>query len=248
MPQKGAASGAAVVATPRSTRDKRWTAFANTLPLTALSVSRVRSMSMMPPAPAKLQRLARLRPETSILLICDIQERFRSVIHKFPAVVSSCQRMAKAASALSIPVVVTEQYPKGLGHTVTEFDSAACSAKIVEKTDFSMCVPQVMAALEEKPFENVIICGIEAHVCVQQSCLDLIEKNYNVHLCVDGVSSSDVTGRAVGLHRCAGAGAYLTSTESILFELLRTKDHPNFKAVSGIIKDTKPEDPLVGWT
>jgi nicotinamidase-related amidase len=205
-------------------------------------------MSTMPPAPPPIaapMRLARLKPATSALLICDIQERFRTAIHKFPAVVAGSRRMGEAAKLLGIPTIVTEQYPKGLGHTVGEFDKSA--ATIVEKTDFSMCVPQVVKVLKaHSSLTDVIICGIEAHVCVQQSTLDLIEMGYNVHLCVDAVSSSDSTGRAVGLHRCAGAGAYITSTESVLFELMRSKDHPNFKAISGLVKETRvgPEDAL----
>jgi len=208
-------------------------------------VSRTLGVAFMTTLPSPPQRLARLAPATSALLICDIQERFRTTIHKFPAVVAGSRRMGEAAKLLGIPTIITEQYPKGLGHTVEEFDTAGHT--VVEKTDFSMCVPPVVEALKGKSgLTDVIICGIEAHVCVQQSTLDLIAMGYNVHLCVDAVSSSDATGRTVGLHRCAGAGAYITSTESVLFELLRSKDHPNFKAVSGLLKETRPDEPLIG--
>jgi len=204
------------------------------------------AMTSLPPPPSAGARLARLKPETTALMICDIQERFRDVIHKFPAVVSGSRRMGEAAKMLSIPTIVTEQYPKGLGHTVAEFD--ATGAMVVEKTKFSMCIDPVIDVLKARAgLTDVVVCGIEAHVCVQQSTLDLIEMGYNVHLCVDAVSSSDVTHRSAGIHRCAGAGAYITTTESVLFELMRSKDHPSFKPISGLVKDFRPEDPLVGF-
>ena len=192
---------------------------------------------------ASVKALGRLKPETSVFLLCDVQERFRAGIHKFATVVTGAQRLIRAGNELSVPVVVTEQYPKGLGHTVEELDisKAAC---VVAKTDFSMIVPEVTAKLNELKPTDAIIVGLEAHVCVQQTTLDLLESGYTVHLCVDAVSSQTVTDRACGLHRAAAAGAFLTTTESVLFELIRSKDHASFKAISTAIKETRPEEPL----
>lgn len=189
-------------------------------------------------------RLARLRPETTALLICDVQERFRSGIHKFATVVSGAQRMIRVANELKIPFIVTEQYPKGLGKTVEELDlsQAVC---VAEKTDFSMIVPEVTPHLEK--MTDLILVGIEAHVCVQQTTLDLLEMGKQVHLCVDAVSSQTLTDRQCGLHRAAGAGAVLTTTESVMFELIRSKDHPSFKAISTTLKETRPAEPLEGF-
>ena len=134
-----------------------------------------------------------------------------------------------------------------------------------------MIVPQVRAKLNEQKVTDVVLLGIETHVCVQQTTyaahphpgaqlkplpsltcslsssahrLDLLELGCNVHLCVDAVSSMSTTDRSTGLHRLANAGAFLTTTESVLFELLRSKDHPHFKAVQGIIKESRCDDPL----
>ena len=108
-----------------------------------------------------------------------------------------------------------------------------------------MVVPDVKQRLGElSGVTDAVICGIEAHVCVQQTALDLLEMGLNVHLCVDAVSSSAVTERSCGLHRAAAAGAMLTTTESVLFELIKSKDHPSFKAISKLIQGTRPEDPL----
>jgi len=184
----------------------------------------------------------RLQPGSTIFMLCDVQEKFRAGIHKFATVVTGSQRMMRAANELSIPVVVTEQYPKGLGNTVAEIDTS--TATVVAKTDFSMVVPEVQAKLDELKCTDAVIFGLEAHVCVQQTALDLIERGMNVHLCVDAVSSQSTTDRSCGLHRAACAGAFLTSTESVLMELIRSKDHPNFKAISTTLKETRPSDPL----
>ena len=191
------------------------------------------------------RNLARLTPETTAFLICDVQEKFRAGIHKFATVVTGCQRMVRAANELKIPFMVTEQYPKGLGHTVSDIDisNAAC---VVEKTDFSMIVPEVTAKLNELKPTDLVIVGMEAHVCVQQSTLDLLAAGYNVHLCVDAISSQATTDRSCGLQRASVAGALLTTTESVLFELIRSKEHPSFKAISTCVKELKSPDPL-GW-
>jgi nicotinamidase-related amidase len=211
------------------------------------------------------RNMARLTPDKCIFLVCDVQERFRSAIHNFPAVVAGSQRMLKAAIELKIPALVTEQYPKGLGKTVEELDVS--HAEVFEKTTFTMLCPAVAARLaEHKQVTDFVLVGIEAHVCVQQTTLDLLEQGFNVHLCVDALSSSTPVDRACGLHRaecaCAHrlthtppsqhadarlgrrAGAYLTTTESVLMDLIRGKDHPSFKAISANLKETKLAEPL----
>lgn len=189
-----------------------------------------------------MARLCRMRPDSCVFMLCDVQEKFAAVIHKFATVVSGSQRMVGASKELGVPLIVTEQYPKGLGHTVADIDVSA--ATVVAKTDFSMVVPEVKEKLESLSARDAVIFGLEAHVCVQQTTLDLIDLGYNVHLCVDAISSQSVTDRSCGLHRAAGAGALLTTTESVLMELIRSKDHASFKAISGLLKTTRPEEPL----
>lgn len=110
-----------------------------------------------------------------------------------------------------------------------------------------MVTDEVRKALECPPYigrTNVVLVGLEAHVCVQQTTLDLMEMGYSVHLCVDAISSQQPTDRAAGLHRADRVGAFMTTTESVMMELIRSKDHPKFKEVSAILKAIKPEDPL----
>ena len=188
-------------------------------------------------------KLGRLQPQSTAVLICDVQEKFRAAIYKFATVVTGAQRMVRAANELSMPVLVTEQYPKGLGHTVEELDLTKAAA-VVAKTDFSMIVPEVVAKLEEHSISDAVIIGLEAHVCVQQTTLDLLARGCNVHLCVDAISSQSPTDRAAGLRRAADAGAFITTTESVMMELIRSKDHPSFKAISGTLKETRPSETL----
>jgi nicotinamidase-related amidase len=185
-----------------------------------------------------------MTPETCIFLLCDVQERFRHVLHKFPAVICRSNRLLTAANELRMPTLVTEQYSKGLGHTVSEIDVSSLAAHgggVFEKTTFSMLSPGVQVHLDGlgDQYTNFVVCGLEAHVCVQQTALDLLEAGKSVHLCVDGISSGSQTDRAAGLRRAERAGAILTTTEAVMMELIRTKDHPSFKAISNALKDTK---------
>jgi nicotinamidase-related amidase len=188
--------------------------------------------------------MQRLQPSTCIFLLCDVQERFRESIHKMPAVIAASNRMLRAATALELPVIATEQYPKGLGHTVAELGLshealAAHGGGLFEKTTFSMLDPNVEQTLACLKFTDAVIFGIEAHVCVQQTTLDLLERDVNVHLCVDGVSSQRAVDRAAGIHRASHAGAVLTTTESVMMELIRGKEHPSFKAISSILREPR---------
>lgn len=121
------------------------------------------------------------------------------------------------------------------------------TASVIEKTEFTMVTKEVKALLTTGKFaerRDVVIVGLECHVCVHQSVLDLVDMGYNVHLCVDAISSQQPADRAVGLHRADRAGAFLTSTESVMMELIKSKDHPQFKNISGLLKTVKFEDPL----
>eukprot|EP00921_Rhytidocystis_pertsovi_P000795 GHVQ01001383.1.p1 GENE.GHVQ01001383.1~~GHVQ01001383.1.p1 ORF type:complete len:130 (+),score=13.05 GHVQ01001383.1:175-564(+) len=121
-------------------------------------------------AEAHVCRVGRLRPETSIFFCCDIQELFRPLILKMPHVIDTARRMGDAAKILGIPLVVTEQYPKAMGHTVPEINTS--SAVTIQKTLFSMCVPEVLQLLNQQENlmrRSVVLYGIEAHVCIQNA-------------------------------------------------------------------------------
>mmetsp|Transcript_56876 Transcript_56876/g.165154 ORF Transcript_56876/g.165154 Transcript_56876/m.165154 type:complete len:221 (-) Transcript_56876:107-769(-) len=183
----------------------------------------------------KARRAKRLKPEAAVFLLCDVQEKFRGIIDRMPHVIATAQAMLKCADKMGIPVVVTEQYPKFFQATVAELDVS--KATVFAKTRFSMCTDEVVACLRAHGRRSVVLFGVEAHVCVQQTALDLLELGYEVHVVADGVSSQRAPDRATALQRIQVAGAVVTSAESVFFELLRSKEAPAFKDVSKIAKE-----------
>eukprot|EP00884_Botryococcus_braunii_P019934 jgi/Botrbrau1/6624/Bobra.104_2s0011.1 len=187
--------------------------------------------------------VGKLVAERTILFVCDIQERFRSVIHGYPAVIDTARRLIKGAAAFNIPIIVTEQYPKALGSTVAELtDSLPPGTPVFPKKVFSMFVPEVANLLaKHQQIKQVLLVGIETHVCVLQTALDLLEKGYEVHLVVDGVSSSRAWDRAVAVQRIMQAGGLLCTSDMALFQLAKSAEHPQFKVISNLVKEQRPE-------
>jgi len=185
--------------------------------------------------------IGKLSPETTAFLLCDIQEKFQPSIKCFDVVCDVAKRMVKAAELLDIPVIATEQYPKGLGHIVADIDTSGM--KVFEKTLFSMKTPEVMEYLTSvRPnLKSVVIFGIEAHVCVQQTTLDFLEEGYDVHLTADGISSRTITDRAFAVDRMRQSGGFITTHESILFMLLKDAKHPKFRDVQKLIMTSLPD-------
>jgi len=165
--------------------------------------------------------------------LCDVQEKFRPLIHVFPSVVHVSQTMIAAARILDIPLIVTEQYPRALGKTVSELQLDPSKDKIFSKTQFSMVIPAV--SQEISAIEVVVLFGIEAHVCVLQTAIDLIGEGKEVHVLVDGTSSTRQWERMIAFNRMRQAGVKLTTTESLLFQLLGDSLHPKFKEISKLI-------------
>ncbi|KAJ2663671.1 hypothetical protein IWW48_001152 [Coemansia sp. RSA 1200] len=190
-------------------------------------------------AASSARSLGRLNASTTAFLLCDVQERFRAGIYGFECLVQVAQKMSKASRILKIPLIVTEQYSKGLGNTVEEIDIAH-AALVEDKSKFSMLTDGVSKKLEELKIRSVVLYGIESHVCVMQTCLDLLEKNYDVHVLSDAVSSMNYPEIDIALRRLANHGAFVVSSESVLFQLMDDSKHPDFKAISNLLKEFQP--------
>lgn len=144
-----------------------------------------------------------------------------------------------AAAHLNIPIVITEQYPRGLGRLVPELQFTG--SQIYEKTKFSMWTEEIQELPHLKQKDTpIILCGIETHVCVQQTALDLLAEGFHVHIVADAVSSSRSYDRQIALERLRNSGAFVTTYESLLLELVRDASSPQFKFVSGLIKEARP--------
>ncbi|MGB8510658.1 MAG: hydrolase [Pyrinomonadaceae bacterium] len=172
------------------------------------------------------------------LVIIDMQESFRGAISDFADTSARIALVAHAAQLLGLPLVVTEQYPKGLGHTAGEILAVLPAAlQPVEKTAFSSCGAQAFVAqLERTSARQVILCGIEAHICVNQTAHDLLARGYKVHLLTDCITARSAHNRQVGLAKMQQSGALPSSTELALFELMRDARHEQFKAIQRLIK------------
>lgn len=219
----------------------------------------------------------RLNASTSLLLLCDIQERFRDRVHAFASVVHVARALLDASRVLSVPYLATEQYPEKLGRTVPELRRSSSSNRAAaadavaaatasgnndnnnndedddeddewhatSKRQFSMLTADaVLPRLERERTANgrtqCVVAGIEAHVCVLQTAMELIERGYEVHLVADGVSSQRQLDRSVGLRRAMQAGAFVDCTEGVIFQWMRSSQHPHFKALSAICQRARP--------
>ena len=176
----------------------------------------------------------KLDPQRATLVVIDVQEAFRKALPTFDEVAAASATLVEGATAVGIPVVVTEQYPKGLGATVPEVaEHLPADVDPLAKVRFS--------AAEADGFElgerdQALVCGIEAHVCVNQTVLDLLDDDVEVHVAADAVASRTEANRELGLAKMERAGAILTSVEMALFELLGGSDAEAFKRVQGLVK------------
>jgi nicotinamidase-related amidase len=176
------------------------------------------------------------RQQTALLVI-DIQERVHAVMRYRELVESNALKLIRGCQLLHVPIFLTEQYPKGLGHTISSIRFALQAALPLQKMTFSCCGnEELLSALKEKGIRQVVLTGIETHVCVLQTALDLLAHNYQVHVAHDAVSSRRELDHDTALQRMAQAGTILTTTESVLFELMVRADIAEFKEISRLVK------------
>ncbi|TPX71921.1 hypothetical protein SpCBS45565_g00947 [Spizellomyces sp. 'palustris'] len=181
-----------------------------------------------------------INPASTAFLVCDIQERFRGLIWNYPHVINTASKMLDAAKLLNVPVLVTEQHPMALGHTVQELDIKHARV-ITAKTKFSMFVPEVQEFMKKNLGESpsAVLFGIESHVCVMQTALELLDHDVNVIVLADGVSSMNPGEVKIAINRLRAAGATVASSESVLFQLMGDASHERFKEVSKLVKEYK---------
>ena len=167
-----------------------------------------------------------------------MQEAFRSKIPGFDEIAERITTMVAGAKLLNLPIIVTEQYPKGLGHTAEEIKAALPSGvEIIEKTTFSSCgTRQFQNQLESAGAKQVLVGGIEAHICVNQTVHDLLSAGFQVHLLADCIGARQPINKKISMRKMQSSGAILSSIEMALFELLRDAKHEQFKAIQQLIK------------
>jgi nicotinamidase-related amidase len=179
----------------------------------------------------------RIKRDNTIALVIDFQERLYPFIHEHEKLTKNAVRLINGLNVLGIKMIVTEQYSKGLGHTIQEIKEALGNYEHIEKNTFSSCgSKEVCDDLIRFAKKNVIVFGIESHVCVLQSTFDLIALGYQPVLIEDCVSSRSINDKIVAIERMRQEGAIVSTYESILFELCEVSGNDMFKAISKIVK------------
>jgi nicotinamidase-related amidase len=177
-----------------------------------------------------------LSRSASRLLIVDVQEKLVPLISNADRMLTNCRRLIDGAKILGVPVFATEQYPKGLGHTVPEIRTTL--EAVPEKLLFSCAEILNWGTAAEQTDDRfqVVVAGIESHVCVLQTVLDLLAQGYQIYVPADAVGSRGELDRTIALDRMASSGATITTTESVLFEWCERSGTPEFKQISQLIK------------
>lgn len=175
--------------------------------------------------------------EDTILFIIDIQERLVPVMKYKDEVINNTLTLLEISKIMDMPVIITEQYPRGLGSTLPEIkENMGPEAEVFEKISFSGFTEEVKLALEKTGRKKIIITGMETHVCIYQTVRDLLDKGYEVFIAQDGVASRTKNNFLSGLELMKSMGGIITNTETIAFDLLKKAGSPEFKLISKLIK------------
>jgi nicotinamidase-related amidase len=173
----------------------------------------------------------------AVLIIIDIQGNLAQAMHDKENIFANNVKMIQGFKAFSLPIIVTEQIPQKLGQTIPQIAAQLEGINPIAKETFSCWDDRnFIKQLKALNRRHIVLAGIECHVCVYQTALDLIVNGYTVHLVADAVSSRTPENRQVGIDAIKSAGAHITSTEMVLFELLRTAADPKFKDIFKIVK------------
>lgn len=177
-------------------------------------------------------------PPRPAIFVCDIQEKFRTAIYGFSELVSTSRRVLEAAKILDLPVYVTTQNKAKLGDTVKELEPYVSRAKVdADKTKFSMWIDEISSALPPK--SSVAIIGIESHVCVLQTIKDLVSHGHEVYFVADAISSVNMKEKPIATERARQLGAHITTSESLIYEIMQDASIPQFKEIIKLVKNEK---------
>jgi len=180
-----------------------------------------------------------LKAETSVLVVIDVQGKLAHMMHD-PRYLNRVRGMMKAARLLEIPTVLTEQAPEKIGGVIDEIQALAPGVDPIAKQTFSCWgEPEFAGELKALGRKQVLVAGIEAHVCVYQTVHDLLKEHYEVYLVVDAVSARAPVDDQIGVHRCQKDGAILTTLEMTVTQIMQSTHHPKFREVMALLKESK---------
>ncbi len=179
-----------------------------------------------------------LEREKTALVIVDLQEAFRSPIPDFSLIIGQTSILVRGFRILEVPIIITEQYPKGLGRTAEEIlYSLPDDAEFIEKTTFSACgATSFSEKLKALGATQIVLAGIEAHICVNQTAHDLLNEGFQVHLLLDCISSRITHDKYTGIEKMKRSGVIPSNVEMALFELMQDAKHEKFKEIQQLVK------------
>merc|ERR1712071_210500 len=192
-------------------------------------------------------KLGKLLLDNTAVFLCDLQEKLLPVMLHQLEVVKNAKKLVESTRILDVPLIVTEQYPQGLGNTCRQLD-VEHAVGIYPKTKFSMVVPEVESTIQNicgGHLKCAILFGVEAHVCVEQTAIDLIQKGIKVHIVADATTSRTQEDRILAFERLKQIGCFISTTEAVIFKLLGDKEHPQFNQIRPLIKETSAETGLI---
>lgn len=176
-----------------------------------------------------------MNTENTVCLVIDIQERLTPSLHEAEAFIAACRLLIQGLQALNVPMMLTEQYPKGLGATLPAVRLLLPDAPLAEKTRFSTA-QAAEGFIREKQARNVVLIGAETHICILQTVLDLRAQGLDVYLPAECLASRNPANKTNGLEQMRTAGATVGNSESLLFSLLGDAKHPAFKTISKLVR------------
>ncbi len=178
-----------------------------------------------------------LDEKNSLLVIVDVQGKLARFMHDRENLFKNLRILIQVAQILNIPVLWCQQVPASLGPTVLEIAELLTASQPIDKSCFSCAsCGQFREKLNELGRKQVLLCGIETHVCIYQTAVDLLSKGYEVDVIADAVSSRTLDNKQIGLNLMAAAGIRISSTETALFEILKSAEHPHFKQIAKLVK------------
>lgn len=177
-----------------------------------------------------------LNTDNTVCIVVDIQERLTPVLNGHQLFIEKSCQMLQGLQALEIPVLAAEQYPKGLGHTVAAIKEQLGDVPLFEKTKFSAWQPEAEAFVRQHGAQNIILIGVEAHVCMLQTAADLRAQGFGVYVPVECTTSRTAENKENGLAQMQNLGVVVSNIESLLFMLLKDAKHPAFKTISKLIQ------------
>ena len=175
--------------------------------------------------------------DNSVLVVVDVQGKLAQLMYDKETLFANCVVLAKTAKILNIPIIWCQQYPKALGETIPELAELLADETPINKMCFSCAAhPDFSKKIKKLKRKEVILCGIETHVCVHQTAMELLLKGYYVNVVSDAVSSRTESNKSIAITRMRDEGVSISSTEMALFEMLQTAEHQNFKEIARLIR------------